>query len=306
MNAFLNKIGSILLLAIILIFINGCTAVSSFPTIARPGDTVALMIGGSEKARKSTIEVILTDENSQQWNLQELGKVRSVFNLRADAKAEGMHYSSYLESFISWSEGHEPVQTVLVIDVPDGVANGTATLSINPYVDDDSSGISTPYNMQLDIIPGVGASDDFKRKDNTSGQLPVKFSKLEPAPYAKISLGSSGANTIGALSMVVDFDQTVVLPEDLNVYVPESNVRGSFTQTGSFGENQRMVYWHQDGDKLMIDVVAPQGIKAAFLMMYIVHPVDLSGNPNFTLLQTDAYDVNGSPLILNPLLEYYQ
>jgi len=284
----------------------GCTAVASFPTVARAGDTVSVMVGGTEKARKETISVTLTDVNGQGWDLQALGEVRSVFNLRADGRAEGNHYSSYIESYISWSEGHEPVQTVLVVNIPSGVPAGDAYLTVNPFVDDDSSGAFPPYTINVEIIPGTGNNDDFLRQDTTGPNLAVDFVKLEPAPHAKITFGITDGITIGAASLVVDFDETIVSPDDINVYFPESNVRGSFVSTGVFGENQRMVYWHQDGQQLYIDVVAPQGIKQSYLMMYIVHPRGLPAQPGFNVISSKIYDVNGDEISLIPTLEYFQ
>lgn len=291
-------------LIIVLAVLNACTAVSSFPTIARAGDTVSIMVGGTEQARKDTISVSLTDSNGGVWNLQALGKVRSVFNLRADAKAKGTHYSSYLESYISWSSGHEPVQTVLVVDLPVEIPAGNAYFTINTHVSDNSSGIGSPFNVNIEVLPGLGKSDDFLRQDFSSGSMPVNFEKLEPAAHAKINFPSQDSTLIAAASLVVDFDETVVDPADLNVYVPEAIVRGSFTNKGSFGETQRMVYWRQDGNRLFIDIVSPQGIKPVFLKVYIVHPDGLTAAPGFFLAESRVYDINGSEIFVQPVLDY--
>ena len=288
-----------------LLITQGCTSVATFPTVARAGDTVSVMVGGTEKARKETIEVTLTDVNGLDWDLQALGLVRSVFNLRADGRADGNHYSTYIESYISWFNGHEPVQTVLVINLPVDVPAGNAYLTVNPLVDDDSSGILAPYTINIEVIPGTGSNDDLLRQDAFGGELAVDFSRLEPAPHAKISFGVTDGVTIGAASLVVDFDETVVAPGDINVYLPESAVRGSYVSTGSFGETQRMVYWHQDGQQLFIDVVAPQGIEQDYLMMYLMHPRGLSGLPGFNITSSKIYDVSGSEIVLTPTLEYF-
>lgn len=293
------------IVGVVLLMLQGCTAVNTFPTVARAGDTVSVMIGGSENARKDTVDVILTDSNLQQWDLQSLGLVRSVFNLRADARSEGMHYSSYLESYSSWSKGHEPVQTVLVVDIPSGVALGNATLMVDTHVTDDSSGFFPPYTVNIEVISGTGVSDSFDRRDSSAGILPVDFEKLEPAPHAKISFGTDGS-ILGAVSLIIDFDESIVNPDDLNIYVPESTVRGSFISTGSFGEAQRMVYWRQDGQQLYIDVTAPQGIKTTYLMIYIVHPRGLEASPGLSLVSSQIYDIDGNEIVLMPSLEYFQ
>ena len=126
------------------------------------------------------------------------------------------------------------------------------------------------------MIDGIGNTDGFLRDTATSGQLPVDFNALEPAPHAKISFGVTDGIVIGAASLVIDFDETVLNPNDIDVYVPQSNVRGSVVDPGAFGETQRMVYWHQNGLQLYIDIIAPQGINQAFSMAYIIHPRGLA------------------------------
>ncbi len=289
----------------VFLLLQGCASVNTFPTVARQGDTVSIMIGGTEKARKDTISVILTDSAGTNWDLKALGLVRSVFNLRADGRSVGAHYSPYLDSYISWSEGHEPVQAVLIVDIPAGVSTGFSTLAINTFVDDDSSGLGFPYFVNIEILDGLGNTDEFLRNTALSGEQPVDFNRLEPAPHAKISFGITDGVTIGAASLVIDFDETILNPNDINVYVPESNVRGSVVDPGAFGATQRMVYWHQDGLQLYIDIIAPQGINQAFLMAYIIHPQGLASNPNFTITSSSIYDVNGYEITLTPGLEYF-
>lgn len=290
-------------LSLLLAGLPACTGVNTFPTIARAGDTVSVMVGGSEKARMGTMDVALRDAASQTWDLKALGLVRSVFNLRTDGRAYGAHYSPYADSYISWSYGHEPVQTVLVTDLPASAAPGPATLTVTPHVTDNSSGAAEPFTIDLEIVAGTGESDQFWRRSG-SGSATVDFARLEPAPHAKISFGS-GSQAIGAASLTVDFDETVLNPNDINVYCPESAVRGNFVNPGAFGKTQRMVYWRQDGQKLYVDVVAPQGIEARYLQLFVVHPRGLSGAVDFSLSSTAVYDISGNAISLTPAMEYF-
>ncbi len=286
------------------LFLSACTSVNTFPSIARPGDTVSFMVAGSAQTKKHNVTVQLTDASNQVFDLQALGLVRSVFNLRPDGRASGMHYSDYLESYISWSFGHEPLQTVMVTDLPANVAPGLANLTVSLVgVSDNSSGFANgPFNIKLDIIPGSGTPDPISRK-SSSGPVPVDFSRLETAPNAKISFSSS-ATAIGAASLVLDFDEAIVNPSDINVYVPESTVRGDYSGPGAFGTTQRMVYWHQDGQKLYVDIIAPQGIYSRFLQFYVVHPSGLAGSPAFNILSAQVYGTDGSPVAITPALTY--
>lgn len=298
----IKRVSSLTMLLAFCAWLTGCSAVQTFPMAARSGDTISVMIGGSEQARKNTVSATLTDSAGGQHDLQALGLVRSVFNLRADGRAYGTHYSSYLESYISWANRHEPVQTVLVADLPPGLPIGNATLAVRLNVTDNSSGVSDPNNINIEILPGTGNSNSFDRK--SSGEtLPADLQALEPAPHAKLTFGTG--TIIGAAAIVVEVDQTVVNMNDLNVYAPEATVRGSFTDPGAFGDKQRMVYWRQDGDRLYIDILAPQGIDTRFLQAFVVHPRGLAGSPGFAIVSASVYDINGQTLAVTPQLTYY-
>jgi hypothetical protein len=280
-----------------------CTGVNTFPMIARPGDTVSVMVGGSEKARKETVAVTLQDINGQTWDLQAMGLVRSVFNLRMDGRANGLNYSPYWDQNISWLLGHEPLQTVMVTDIPLGAAPGPAALTISLNATDNSSGVADPFTVKLDIISGTGRSNAFLRQDGSANGSPADLSKLEPAPYAKITFGAPYVE-IGAASLVVDFDETILNPNDINVYVPEATVRDA-SGTVTFGGTQRMIYWRQDSRQLYVDIVAPQGIKLRYLWVFIVHPKGLAAKPSFKVISAAAYDVNGNTVAISPALNYF-
>jgi hypothetical protein len=300
-NNYIKLLSTLLLCAWTLL--SGCTSVNTFPKIARPGDTVTFMVGGSAQARKANVSAILTDASGQVFDLQALGKVRSVFNLRTDGRAIGQHYSPYLDSYISWFFGHEPLQTVLVADLPATATVGQAKLAVAlNSVNDNSSGVSNPFTVNLEIIPGAGTSEQFLRSA-LGGNQPVDFSRLETAPYAQINFGA-GATLIGAASLAINFNNAVVNPNDLDVYVPESTVRGDAVSSGAFGKTQRMVYWHQDGLKLYVDIVAPQGIDPRYLQLFVVHPTGLTGSPAFSISSALVYGTDGNAIAVTPTLTY--
>lgn len=286
------------------LFLSACTSVNTFPNIARPGDTISFMVGGSALAKKENTSVTLTDSGGQVFDLQALGRVRSVFNLRADGRAIGTHYSPYLDSYISWAFGHEPLQTVMVADLPVNAAPGLAalTVTLNGIVDNSSGTGSGPFTLSMEIIPGSGNPELFSHSA-LNATPPVDFTQLETAPSAKVEFGADNT-PIGAASLIIDFDEASVNPNDLNVYVPESTVRGNYSDPGAFGATQRMVYWHQDGQKLYIDIMAPQGIDPRYLQLYIVHPPGLVGSPAFNILSAQVYGTDGNPVAITPALTY--
>lgn len=298
-----GELQALAILAAFVVALPACTTVNTFPAIARAGDTVSVMVGGTDKARKETIAVSLTDINGQTWDLKALGLVRSVFNLRTEGDAYGAHYSSYLELYMPWNAGHEPMQTVLVADLPAGVAPGMAYLTISLNATGNSSGIANPFKVNLEIMSGVGKSESFSRQSSL-GPVVADLGRLEPAPYAKITFGT-GTAFIGAASLRVAFNNTVLDPNDVNVYVPESTVRGSNLDPGAFGATQRMVYWRHDGQYFYLDVVAPQGINPRYLQLHMVHPRNLVGSVNFSIISATVYGVDGLAMAVQPTLQYF-
>lgn len=305
-----------ILLIFAMVMLPGCAAVNTFPSIARQGDTVSVMIGGSEAARKNTIDATLTDSDQVTWDLKALGLIRSVFNLRPEGRAHGLHYSGFINKETTWGKGHEPIQTVLVFDIPQAAQLGAATLNVNLNAADDSSGVIQPFSILIQIVdvPGLpGTSDNFLRQNFDGINEAVSFEDLEPAPHAKISFGVGGlggftatpGEILGAAEMIIEFDETIVNGDDLNVYVSESTQRGTAFDTGPFGEYQRMVYFRHNGAQLFITIIAPGGIEDRYLQVYVMHPHGLAGDPGLSLISTTGYDLNGSEITATPQFNYF-
>jgi hypothetical protein len=298
------KILNTFVVILALLQVQSCTSLNTFPGIARAGDTVSLMVGSSVQARKDTISVTFTDSAGGVWDLSALGLVRSVFNLRPDGRAKGLHYAGYYDTFIPWALGHEPLQTVLVTDLPQlNVTPGPATLSISLNTTDNTSGAADPFTVAIEVIAGTGSQELFATDRPGGGSL--DFTNLEPTSYAKVDFKSAPSN-IGAVSLVIDFDEAVLNPNEINIYSPESTVRGSTPTSNVFGETQRMIYWRHDGQQLFVNIVAPQGIEPRYLRFFALHPDTVTGNPAFSLIQSSVYDVNGDTLSFVPTLEYVQ
>jgi hypothetical protein len=283
-----------------LLFLQGCAAVHTFPTVARAGDTVSVLVGGSAQARKEQASVVLTDAQGMHWDLQSLGLVRSLFNVRSDGRALGLLDAGPLEAISPWAFGHEPLQTVLVTDLPDSLPAGMASLSVQLNVSDNSSGASQVMTMGLEIIPGAAQPDTFDYLNvGAGGVAAANFARLEPAPHAEVKFGA-GTEVIGAATLRIDFDPGTLEAKDLNVYVPELLSRD---MAGGFGSAQRMVYWRAEAGQLQVDIIAPQGIAAMFLKLYVLHAS--AGNPGFHLAAASFYDTAGFPMLLPAQLQYF-
>lgn len=58
------------------------------------------------------------------------------------------------------------------------------------------------------------------KKSRTAAEL----CQMEPAPHVRITLGGV---TIGAASLKITFNNAMLNGDDINVYLPESTVRGA-------------------------------------------------------------------------------
>lgn len=276
---------------LLVLLLHGCAAVNTFPTVARAGDTVSVLVGGSADARKEAASIVLTDAQGVQWDLRSLGLVRSVFSIRSDGRARGLFDATTLEAMSPWAFGHEPLQTVVVADLPAALPAGMATLAVELNVSDNSAGAAQVMTLGLEIIPGAGQHDALGYFDVAAGgATATNFARLEPAPHTELSFGATGAEVIGAASLVLDLDPGVLDPGDINVYVPELLSRDA---GGAFGAAQRMVYWRIDGGRLHIDIVAPQGIAVMFLKVYVLHANTPGGISPLHLSMASFYDTAG-------------
>jgi len=66
------------------------------------------------------------------------------------------------------------------------------------------------------------------------------------------------------------------------------------------------MFWRQDGTKMYISVVAPEGVASRYIQLYIVHPRTVVGNPAFNIDSATFYDINGNEVIYSgiPVLSY--
>ena len=296
----------------LLAILQGCTGITTFPSIARPGDSLAIMLGGSEQVNKDNIDVTLI-QGASSWDLADPNgdldrsdsMIRSVFEVRTDGRAEGLIYNNPSTMTQIWTFGHEPVQSIMIVDLPTDVLPGAAQLNVTINTPDNASGVNLNFNIDLTVvdIPGsTGASDPFDMR-TVLGTVGANLGDLEPAPHAKISFTPLN-KLVYAVSIEIDFNEIVVAPDDLHVYIPEAIVGGSL------GANQRMAIWHQDGDRLYIDIIAPGGIQSRYLKIYVMHPSSVTLDPGFMLGSIIFYDQDGndvtSTIGLTSDFQYFQ
>lgn len=166
---------------IMVLLFSGCTGINSFGVTARSGDTVALALGWQKELKRQDLQVTVTDSNLVQYNLPAGDPaIRALINTYPDPVSNlivgsetgqnslGGGFNGLATSLIDSSVtngGKDYTQTFLLLDIPSGMSTGMATIEIadqlgNP-VPNPSIQQTNINPISIEIIPGVGASNDF-------------------------------------------------------------------------------------------------------------------------------------------------
>jgi len=245
---------------------------------ARAGDTVTLGVGYDAlmerrlMSRADTTVTIVKDD----LTYTATPTLRAVFQLFPDPDSQVANYSGVW--LTNPALAGDPFESVVAFDLPADIPPGTYNVTVS------STHLFTDFTSTLEVIPGTGTSNPLT--DN--GGFDRDLTKLERAPTVKVALDPG--YTVGALSMVIDFDETVLTPSDINVQIPRY-VHGP----GKFHDADRMLSWGDDGTKLTVNILCPRGVSSDYLDFDILYPAG-TVNPGFTILSQKVYDINGNKM----------
>jgi len=261
-----------------LILSTGCTAIQTFPISARAGDTVTLGVGYDVlmerrlMSRADTTVTIVKDDLTYSVT----PTLRAVLQLFPDPNSKIANYSGIWLSLPSLAG--DPFETVVAFDLPADIPTGIYNVTVS------SPHLFTDFTSTLEVIPGTGGSNPFT--DN--GGFNRDLTDLERVPAVKVALDPG--YIVGALSMVIDFDETVLSPSGINVQLPRY-VLGQ----GKFQETERMLSWGDDGSTLTINILCPRGVSSDYLDFDILYPAG-TPDPAMTILSQKVYDIDGNEI----------
>jgi hypothetical protein len=156
----------------------GCTATNTFSTAVRSGDTVALAVGWNIPVNMNNLTAQITDSSGMITNYG-LGdsRFRTVAQLYPDPVSDVVTGTQTLQNYDGrWDSGigyffnqitsNDPDwnQTVVYMDLPQGMATGVATINLA-----GPSGNLTAKPLKVNVLPGMGVSNPF----NTAGYGPA-------------------------------------------------------------------------------------------------------------------------------------
>ena len=216
----------------------GCTGFQSFTTAARGGDTVSLTMGWNQDLSKDQLTVTITPSSGGPIvYLPGDPAVRALVNMYPDPLSrliveretgdfsdDGFLFSAFMENSITGAD-KDFSQKLLLLDLPAGIATGSATLSFS------STGGETLSSLAVEILPGTGASHQFQVQEGLTPTLGTQLVLAERAPNYAITFSGSIVPHAIQVDLTHDPDKNnggVGLP-----YVV--NVRGTDVKTTNWG-----------------------------------------------------------------------
>lgn len=292
-----------MLCGIALAVLQGCAAVSTFSTAARPGDTVALATGWNQNVNRANLTAVITDSQGTvvPYSAGD-SRVRAVVRLYPDpvsrlmvetatGQSNGMALMNgpligqtinerYTFSDADWN------QMVVYLDLPSTLAEGIATIALsgpsgpltNGTSDDTPQGqpvIVSP--IKVNVLPGVGSSNSFRTQGSGSASLSLPL--LERRSYYTVTF--TGSTIPDAIQIDLTHPAGTAIPWVVN---PRGDLKNAA--------------WHADGStNLRVILTTSHGEPLADMKhfkFYVASGIPLAGL--LSVANVAAYDAMGNPV----------
>jgi hypothetical protein len=295
-------------------FLSGCVGVNSFPLAARSGDTIAIPVG-SQDGMDTANTTVTFKSDSDLIPVDLTGSIRSIFNLYSDKTSYSYSSTTQFNDENFRYLHHEPWQTVMVLDLPTGLALGPGKINIQTTLPQPVAlepGYTGAYpninavDIGLEILPGTGASNLFKYKTLFNGTLNSTLSDLEPGRQALVrppvaDPTNQWTSTFGA----IEFKVTAPMADLTGTgVIDDSSVRLVTQDISMFTDSKAQVSWHYDGTELTVVYVSISG------QMYYYEPrfSVMAEKADFTSVPTISsvryFDIDGNE-IAGPAISDY-
>jgi hypothetical protein len=297
--------------AILTVFFAGCTAFNTFPTAARPGETVALAVGSPDNLTKANINWVHFTSNSAPGSPIDItSNVRSVFRLYAD-KTSAVYQSPSVvgTTQLIRTSLHEPWVSVIVIDLPEEISpgvplpTGPGQITINtkpsvvyPTIGSNINDLSIALEILPENQPTDGTASTFEYQFGTCCTQIGNLALLQEQPHALIKSTYTedpfNLPNYAAIEMKVDFTGATSTPiTDSNIYVVADDMNG-------YTNSNRQLITGVNNQVLTVMMLSLGEKLKPYEMRYSV--VLKPGN-SFTaqapaITSTQYYDINGGAL----------
>lgn len=273
--------------------VSGCTALNTFPTAARPGETVALAVGSPVGlSRANTTATFTSDIDGIPVDITP--DIRSIFKLYAD-KASNVYGFGSNSQYIVDGSGHEPWISIVALDLPLGLTVGPGEIQFTTTATYPSNGSHiNDVPIPLEILPGTGSPSTFDYEFGFGEQQTGSLGDLEPFNQAVISPDFTSSScppcqNYAAIEIKVTMPTSLagLQQQFIRVLVDDLTVRTFSGRTVQYGLN--------NGEELTVIVTS----MAELLQYYegrftVVLPSGVSfvGTPSVTSVR--YFDLNGN------------
>lgn len=292
------NLGNWLKISIILAitYLSGCAGQQTFNHLARSGlsgthgDTVAVAAGWKKSFSKNSITVSITDlAGTQTIYSPGSAEIRAVINMYPDplsnivvSRESGMDTSPSASIFASQVSGNytggdkDWWQTIVFIDLPNGMALGQADIQI--------STLEESMNSKVEIVAGDGSPNPFSAYYPWGASFAMtsdQLTALERSGHYQIDF-SGGATVPAAISVEMTHDADV-----------DNGGVGRTFVVNPTGEVKN-IHWTDDGftAKAIIMPASSAGLSSLTDFKFYVG----GGVGNLLVSSVQAYDVNGDPI----------
>lgn len=317
-------------LLLLLTSLYGCTGMQPFPLSARAGDTITLAIGSMDNITPSnTIATYhAVDTNGVEIGTYDLTPgIRNIFKLYPDKTSQAWHATD-TRFMKNWS-GHGPWMSVLLLDLPTDLPQGSGWVEVLPGV-----GAEYPNNakrvedvaIDLEILPGQGNPHTFGYLAYLYDSVPSsgKLDLLNPAPQVMVRPPEVIGTYTGASIGAAEYKLNIPIRDSLGNPLADTGDRSTDNQAirvvldeaPENSEDQIQLSWARQGDEFTVNVHSAMGkmdsgtLRFSILLLKqfvynllgtIDYDVNFSGIPSVTSVR--YFDINGNEVTVGTLPE---
>ncbi|MBI3186773.1 MAG: hypothetical protein HYZ31_02735 [Gammaproteobacteria bacterium] len=294
--------------AMLLVVLQGCVAVQTFPTAARSGDTITLAVGSPDgMTRANTTAQFTSPSLANPINLP----IRSIIKLRPDNTSFIGAFDEFVSN-IPYSSSHSAWLSMIVIDLPVGLPVGAATINVATsgiyYPGQGASVNTTP--ISIEVLPGTGSPNKFMYNPNGYGVAEGDLTDLESLPqvvvrpplasaweveFAAAEIKVSAPSRIKSTGLPIPLNHVKVIADDMSI---ENSA------------HQMQMFWTRTGDDYTVNFVN-QGHALTFQTRFsiVLYPYsDYEFTPGMVPAVTSVtyYDTSGNVMSSMPTASSYQ
>lgn len=280
----------LLALLILAMFSSGCTTFQGFPVAARGGDTITLPIGWHPSLSRSQLTVTVTPSSGAPVVYPPGDpNVKSLVNLYPDPLSriiiereagdplqEGWLYGLFVEQQVT-NLDKDFSQKLLMMDLPQGIATGTATISFS------STGGETILPVAVDILPGVGVPHDFQIQEGLQNAFVGQLDLAERAPHYAVEF--SGVTVPYAIEIKLSHD-----PDAANGGVGIPYV------VSTRGSDLKSVIWNDTGTEMHV-ILMPASKALTEFVNFRFYVAGGLQNVQINPADVKAFDINGTDVL---------